>query len=275
MKKLILLILLIGCNWNLNIASSEETSTTLTVQDIEQFHMENVEYVMSHPTSWNDVDTTYGGEWLDESPFNKFYESGEVMTPEKYAVVKGEPWGKIEIPRLNLGADIFQGIGVDVAPPGHLVPTSGWTKGSGDFYWLYELSTYRWWQTLGADNFVLVTHASVDLDSSITRVQVNENDERAYTVEETVIRPGDEVVITQFSSHLQGEDLVYNIVIIDEIEVERQHDLETAKELLAQKPGEPLITIQLCFPDNDLQYIIGEVQSISSSDGSVVYHLPK
>lgn len=174
------------------------------------------------------------------------------------------PIAKLSIPSLDMEREIWVGIG---SSPNGL-------SGFGDDYRLYKSATYRANQTLGGDNFTVVSHVwngesfGRDFSQEWFSPLLNSIEGGMTTdLSKIKIRKGDKIFVEEFRTNLSFE------FEVSEIRSEPKSGADGSitpevKELLSARIDKPRITLQGCLMNTDkLVFVVAELKTVSN--GSV------
>lgn len=176
------------------------------------------------------------------------------------------PVAKFSIPALEMEREIWQGVGA----------SENGVAGFGDNYRLYRAATYRADQTLGGDNFTVVSHIwngenafGKDFSNEWFSPLLTSTDGGMTTdLSKLKLQKGDKIIVEEFETGFVFEFEISEL----RAEVKATQDGQIApevKELLMARIDKPRITLQGCLMNTDkLFFVVGELKTISSGDNS-------
>lgn len=198
-------------------------------------------------------------------------DAGKLYVDESYggALEPSEseaPIAQLSIPSLGFERQIWQGVG----------RSSNGVSGFGDDSRLYQTVTYRADQTLGGDNFTLVSHVWSGFSPTgknfsndwFSPLLTSVDGGMTTDLSKLKLKQGDEIVVTEGSTNL-----VFKFEI-SEIRTELHATAdgmmtEEVKNLLMARPDRPRITLQGCLMNTDrLVFVIGELKSVSNGENT-------
>lgn len=192
-------------------------------------------------------------------------DAGVLYVDESYGGSQTEsdsemPIAKFSIPSLGMEREIWQGVGV----------SSNGVAGFGDDNRLYRAATYRADQTLGGDNFTVVSHIwsgqnafGKDFTNEWFSPLLTSVDGGMTTdLAKLKIKKGDKIVVQEFSTGLIFEFEISEIKTAVKAGSDGLISAEV-KELLLPRIDQPRITLQGCLMNtNQLFFVVGELLSV-------------
>ncbi|MDO4872420.1 MAG: hypothetical protein Q4A27_03315 [bacterium] len=199
-------------------------------------------------------------------------DKGKLFVDESYGGAESEeeneePVGRLQIPALGFEREVYRGVGV----------SENGSAGFGDDKRLFKAVTWRADQTLGGDNFTIVSHVwngSGFTDYSkdwFSPLLTSKDGEITTDLSKLKLQKGDEILITEAKT---GYVFRFEIEEIATALHGNQDGSITdqVKELLGARIDHPRVTLQGCLMGTDqLFFVIGKLKSVQS--GETIYSL--
>lgn len=204
---------------------------------------------------------------ISEAKKNAEIDNGKLFVDETYGgqLVESEsemPIANLSIPALDFERQIWRGVGA----------SENGLAGFGDDDRLYKAVTYRHGQTLGGDNFTIVSHvwngfSYLGQDYSkewFSPLLTSKDGGMTTDISKLKLQKGDDIVVTENST---GYIFTFKIVEIKTLLHSKSDGTitEEVKQTLLPRvnDGVPRITLQGCLLDTDqLLFIVGELKAV-------------